>query len=204
MLSDVEVMRAMKCGDVVISPFDRRQLGPNSYDVRLGRWFYREQEPRSGNTYDPRVCDQTAVVWGIPLFSIDKIVLKPGENILAHTEEFVGGCGEIAAEMHARSSIGRNFLTVCRCAGYGDVGYINRWTMEIQNTSRFYYIVLHVGMRIAQMQFTRLSTPPERNYRGKYQESGSLEELRSRWGPEAMLPRLWSDYEVAEAKERME
>lgn len=55
--------------------------------------------------------------------------------------------------MKARSSLGRNFIEVCKCAGWGDVGYINRWTMEITNNSRYYSIPLVVGRRIAQIVF---------------------------------------------------
>lgn len=55
--------------------------------------------------------------------------------------------------MKARSSIGRNFIEVCKCAGWGDVGYINRWTMEITNNSSHYAIPLVVGRRIGQIIF---------------------------------------------------
>jgi hypothetical protein len=55
--------------------------------------------------------------------------------------------------MKARSTWGRNFITVCKCAGWGDVGYVNRWTMEIANSSRNKHIPLVVGRRIAQIVF---------------------------------------------------
>ena len=38
--------------------------------------------------------------------------------------------------MQARSSLGRSYIEVCKCAGMGDVGFCNRWTMEITNNSR--------------------------------------------------------------------
>ena len=84
----------------------------------------------------------------------DRIIwIKPGETILAHTNEFIGGRGSVTTMMKARSSLGRNFIEVCKCAGWGDVGFINRWTMEITNNSRFYSIPLVVGRRIAQIVF---------------------------------------------------
>lgn len=55
--------------------------------------------------------------------------------------------------MKARSSLGRNFIEICKCAGWGDVGYVNRWTMEITNNSRYYTIPLVVGRRVAQIVF---------------------------------------------------
>jgi deoxycytidine triphosphate deaminase len=76
-----------------------------------------------------------------------------GETILAHTNEFIGGRETVTTMMKARSSMGRNFIEVCKCAGWGDIGYVNRWTMEITNNSRFYSIPLVVGRRIAQIVF---------------------------------------------------
>ena len=191
-----EIQAALVSGDIHISPFDPANLGPNSYDVRLGEWFYREQ--RTGqDLYNPFDFEETKRVWGYPLrASYNKIVLLPGENILAHTIEFIGGARMVSSEMHARSSIGRNFLTVCRCAGFGDVGYINRWTMEITNNSQYHAIVLRVGMRVAQIQFTRVADSNLR-YTGKYQSAASIDEMVSSWVPEMMLPRLDRDREVS-------
>lgn len=80
-----------------------------------------------------------------PLHNIepdDEIIwVKPGETILAHTNEFIGttstlvyffdfvqgGKETVTTMMKARSSLGRNFIEVCKCAGWGDVGYVNRW-----------------------------------------------------------------------------
>ena len=59
----------------------------------------------------------------------------PATPILAHTEEVVGGRNGFTTSMRARSSIGRSCLSVCKCAGVGDVGYISQWTMEITNHS---------------------------------------------------------------------
>lgn len=70
--------------------------------------------------------DRQALVFA--LLMIDRIIwITPGETILAHTNEFIGGCKSVTTMMKARSSLGRNFIEVCKCAGWGDVGYINRW-----------------------------------------------------------------------------
>jgi dCTP deaminase len=46
-LSDKEILAARERGDIVIEPFDERQLGTDSYDVRLGEFFYREVQDRN-------------------------------------------------------------------------------------------------------------------------------------------------------------
>lgn len=82
--------------------------------------------------------------------------------------------------MKARSSLGRNFIEVCKCAGWGDIGYVNRWTMEITNNSRFYSIPLVVGRRIAQIVFfDSAGTIGSRSYAdtGKYQKSEDMKEI---------------------------
>lgn len=193
---DHEILHVMNSGEIVISPFNEENLNTNSYDVRLGEWYYREQHPsKYPPIYNPFDFEQTKIAWGKPCQSVGEILLAPGENILAHTDEFIGGVNCIVTEMHARSSIGRNFLTVCRCAGYGDVGYINRWTMEITNNSRHHHILLKVGMRIAQIQFTYVT--PTTNYKGKYQkDSIDLKKIQATWKPEMMLPRLDKDREL--------
>lgn len=218
LLSDAAIEDGCKSGLIVIEPFNRGNLGPNSYDVRLGEWFYREQHPGVRNpVYNP--LNQTSVenTWGHPeravpyarakdtipgLMGSDLggitdedllIILAPGETILAHTDEFIGGrLGPeghgVTSIMHARSSAGRSMLCVCKGAGFGDVGYVNRWTMEITSFSRHHYIVLKVGARIAQMSFHYVEHVAK-PYGGQYQESLDLRNLMESWNPVQMLPR---------------
>ena len=124
--------------------------------------------------------------------------MRPGETILAHTQEFIGGKNHITTLMKARSSTGRNFIEVCKCAGWGDVGYVNRWTMEITNNSKNYIIPLVVGRRIAQIVFFETGPIREKDYAasGKYASSTNLAELKKSWKPEMMLPRLWADRDI--------
>ncbi len=123
------------------------------------------------------------------------IILHPGETILAHTQEFIGGLRNFTTSMQTRSSHGRSFIGVCKCAGWGDVGYVNRWTMEITNFSRYYTTPLIVGRRYAQMVFSETGKILDKNYGevGKYQLGSSIEEIKKTWKPEMMLPKLHLD-----------
>jgi len=125
------------------------------------------------------------------------MVLQPGENILTHTLEFIGGNQRIGTSMQARSSLGRSHVSVCRCAGWGDPGYVNRWTMEVTNNSEHHPIILVVGRRVAQIVFWEVA-PVSESYggSGKYQSGGDIDEIMRNWQPEAMLPRLYLDREV--------
>ena len=219
LLSRDAILRHLKNGTIVIDPFNERCLNTTSYDITLGEWYWRESSPSGRTTihnmYDK---DSTDKVWegpfeaeeasevekrlGTKLKNIklhDKIiVLGPQETILGHTKEFIGGREVVVAKMYARSSLGRNFVEVCKDAGWGDVGYFNRWTMEITNNSRNYTIPLIVDRRIAQMVFYEVA-PIESDYvKGgeKYQVSQNLEELKRNLNPAMMVPRIHLDWEV--------
>ncbi len=220
-LSDKKIIEEMKNGDIVISPFNKDQLATSSYDVTLGEWFFREQPPKYNHSlYNIWSKEHMEHVWGADkveravlakeafkkynfewdgIRPDDKvIILRPGETILAHTNEYIGGKNHITTMMKARSSTGRNFIEVCKCAGWGDVGYINRWTMEITNNSKNYLIPLIVGRRIAQIVFFETGEILANDYAaaGKYQSSSDLKQLQKDWKPEMMLPRLWADRDI--------
>ena len=213
-LSDKRILEEMEKGNVVISPFTRYHLSTSSYDVTLGKFYYREQPPKPHhpffNIFDKRDVDEA---WG-KFFQAEKlkdiskaptfqniepdkrvILIRPGETILAHTREFIGGRNIFTTMMKARSSLGRCHIEVCKCAGWGDVGYINRWTMEITNNATHRTIVLVVGMRVAQIVFFETGPILNKDYskKGKYQTSSDLEKIKKEWTPEMMLPGLWKD-----------
>src|SRR5205085_2036058 len=122
LLSDKRILEELERSNIVIEPFDLRQLGTNSYDCRLGEWYF--ESPKYAEIIDFTDEGQAHAFWGEPVRAVGRIVVKPGTTILAHTQEVIGATNGITTTMHARSSIGRSSLSVCKCAGVGDVGYI--------------------------------------------------------------------------------
>ena len=51
-LSDSAILEEIANGNIVISPFDRSQLGSNSYDVRLGKWLRVYDERKMSEGWD--------------------------------------------------------------------------------------------------------------------------------------------------------
>ncbi len=216
--SNTQIIKALDEGHIVIHPFVAEHLAGSSIDVTLGHWYYRTERPSEGGFYNP--FDETAVDnyfsgaqkaeihadWahkhGRQLFKNippDQpiIVLRPHERILAHTHEFVGIKAPGTSTMQARSTWGRNGIAVCLDAGWGDPGYINRWTMEIYNMNQHESVVLPVGERIAQIVFY-VTGPVDKEYKklsGKYQPnvSANLETIVANWKPEQMLPKAYKD-----------
>jgi len=58
---------------------------------------------RTGNALLENIGPDDRIIW-----------IKPGETILGHTLEFIGGRKSVTTMMKARSSMGRNFIEVCK------------------------------------------------------------------------------------------
>lgn len=211
-------MKAMETGHIVIYPFIKEHLAGSSVDVTLGDWYYRTERASEGGFYNPFEESAVNIYFGEPqqasthknwahkhgrkLFeNIPEdqqiIVLRPGERILAHTHEFIGIKAPGTSTMQARSTWGRNGVAVCLDAGWGDPGYINRWTMEIYNMNQHESVVLPVGERIAQVVFyeTGEVDGEYKKLSGKYQsdDSSDLSKIIADWIPMQMLPRAYKD-----------
>lgn len=223
--SNSEIKTAIKEGHIVCHPLNEKNIAGSSIDVTLGDWYYRTERTGSSGFYNPfdkrdveryfdgpyqaEVHHKWAKSNGRQLFEgIPRnhliIVLRPGERILAHTHEFIGIKAPGTSTLQARSTWGRNGVAVCLDAGWGDPGYINRWTLEVYNMNQHESMVLPVGERIAQMVFYETG-PVEGEYKklsGKYQSgaSSSLDKLIAGWRPEQMLPRAYQDVRLAPTK----
>jgi deoxycytidine triphosphate deaminase len=216
--SNTQILQAVKASHIICHPLVKDNIAGSSVDVTLGNWFYRTERTGSSGFYNPfdpddvrRYFDgpykaEVHHTWakkngrqlfeGIPS-NHPVIVLRPGERILGHTHEFIGIKAPGTSTLQARSTWGRNGVAVCLDAGWGDPGYINRWTLEIYNMNQHESVVLPVGERIAQMVFYETG-PVQSEYggiSGKYQPglSSDLDKLISRWQPEQMLPKAYKD-----------
>jgi len=136
-LSDIDIFDQMRQGNIVISPFDEDSLSNCSYDVKLGNFFFRNETTL--NYFNPWSKRDVDFYWGSAIYAEEcplneeylrsipagermnvskkNIVLDPGETVLAHTEEFIGGRKNITTMMKARSSLGRCGIAICKCAG---------------------------------------------------------------------------------------
>ncbi|MCB0591931.1 MAG: hypothetical protein KDC31_11605 [Saprospiraceae bacterium] len=219
--SNKQINDAIKSNHIVYHPYNAKHIAGSSVDVTLGNWYYRTEKPSQGGFYNPfdkksvdsyfsgpfkaEIHQEWADKHGKKLFTnipADHpiIVLRPQERILAHTHEFVGIRAPGTSTMQARSTWGRNGVAVCLDAGWGDPGYINRWTMEVYNMNQHESVILPVGERIAQIVFYETG-PVDNEYKkisGKYQSSTSddLDSIIAMWTPEQMLPRGYKDSRI--------
>ena len=219
--SNTQILKAIKEGHIVCTPFSPKHVAHASLDVTLGHYYYRTERASDHTIYNPfdetdvkryfqgaleaiehkKWCDENGLklLKGIPAHHL-VIPLKPGERILAHTHEFFGILPPGAFELKSRSSWGRNGIAVCIDAGWVDPGYINRLTLEIYNLNHKETILLPVGERIAQAVFHQTGEVKgsygegrHKGFSGKYQSGTDLAQLIKNWRPEMMLPRAYMD-----------
>lgn len=219
--SNTQIRQGVKSGHIVIHPYIEQNVNGSSYDVTLGHWFYGTQKQSDKGFYNPFDVHDVERYFDGPHHSTPHslwcerngrqlfpgipddhpiIILRPGERILAHTHEFIGIKAPGTTTLQARSTWGRNGVAVCLDAGWGDPGYINRWTMEIYNMNEHESVVLPVGERIAQMVFYHTG-PVEGEYSklsGKYQDNleADLRSIIRDWRPEDMLPKGYKDQRI--------
>lgn len=159
-LSDLAILDAMAHGDIVITPFDRANLGTNSYDVHLGPRLAMYMNV--GGTC--AIATDRGVKWSdsldsreqhVPYFDeIDAgMLLEPGMLYLGSTVEYTETHKHVPF-LDGKSSIGRLGIFVHATAGRGDVGFCNHWTLEI---SVVHPVVVYAGMPIGQLIFFEVS-----------------------------------------------
>ena len=99
LLSDKRIVEELECGNIVIEPFDQRQLGTSSYDCRLGEWYFQGDANVEVMHLDNP--DEIRRYWREPRRAKDgKIAIRPGTTILAHTQEIIGGHNGYLAKMY--------------------------------------------------------------------------------------------------------
>ncbi len=186
------IKEAIARGDITIEPFAESSLQPNSYDVAIDEHFYQmDSDPaNNGSIYvvSPRGVEMARPIWNGP-FTFDHIgermvMIQPGSMVLAATIEVIGAHRNYSTLLKTKSTIARLGIEVCPGAGFGDVGFVNKWTLEIRNnTNRI--IALQKGTKVAQIAFFEVSGQGH-TYEGNYLQREGND--RDSWRPRDMLP----------------
>lgn len=154
-LTDKQILQEIEDGSIVIDPFDRSNLGTNSYDVHLGKHLA---------TYTNRILDARAHNQ-IEHFEIPEngIVLEPATLYLGVTQEYTETHKHVPF-LEGKSSIGRLGIDIHATAGKGDIGYCNTWTLEISVSQP---VRVYAGMPIGQLIYFSVDGAVENLYNSK-------------------------------------
>jgi len=167
-LSDSDLKKALKSGEIKITPKPSRGcIGSGSIDVALSSTFYVRKKSVGWNTVqDLSKTDFTDVYDKV---KVDSLVLKPGEVVLAVTEEKLTLAPDICGWIQGRSRFARMGLTAHVASSFIQPGSSNRQVLEVANLAWF-PVRIHKGMRICQIIFERTQTKASTPYskRGRY------------------------------------
>ena len=160
-LTGKEICKEVSAGGIVISPFDRGLINPNSYNYRLGPYLKISHHIIS----DP----SRAGDWETIRIPEDGFILEPGRVYLGHTYERIGS-SKFVTSLIGRSSVGRLGLYLQISADLGQIGAIHQWTLELVVVQPLW---IYPNMPIGQVSFWRIRGKPDMLYSGKYKDTNN-------------------------------
>lgn len=179
LLSGARIAQEVEAGRLIVEPFQRDQLNPNSYDLTLADCLvsYRAQAWRGRYVLDMRRPHPTVEHRILQ----DGYLLEPQKLYLGRSVEWTSSPYYVPM-LEGRSSIGRLGLSVHTTAGFGDRGFRGHWTLELSVVQP---LVIYPGVRIAQLCFWEVDQGGP-VYEGKYLNERNTPPLPSK---------LWREFE---------
>jgi dCTP deaminase len=149
--------------EIIIDPFNEKQLNPNSYNLRLHNELL---------IYDESILDMKKEnkVKKI-IIPEDGMVLEPGKLYLGRTIEYTE-TDKYVPMLEGRSSIGRLGLFIHVTAGFGDVGFRGFWTLEIFCVQP---IKIYPGVELCQIYYHSVEGDYDQYCSGKYQNNEGVQ-----------------------------
>lgn len=139
-----------------VEPWSDDQVNPASYDLRLGKQL--RVRPKEGE-WSAVPLDIASVSdhpnYLEPMGMHELYVMKPGEFLLASTEETVYLDPTLVGRVEGKSSLARVGLAVHVTGGFIDPGFRGQITLEMANLLHR-PLVLRPGMRIAQIAISNV------------------------------------------------
>lgn len=169
-LSGLEIHNQIQQGNIEISPYNPKQLNPNSCNLRLANELM---------VYDLGDDDDFIGVLDMKKNNAVKhltippegILLQPNTLYLARTEEYTK-TDKFVPMLEGRSSVGRLGLFVHVTAGFGDVGFAGYWTLEMYC---IHPIRIYAGTEICQIYYHAIEGEYEKYTGGKYDNNTGIQ-----------------------------
>lgn len=205
-LSDSAILSAIKKGEIVITPFNPKNLGSNSYDVTLSGtlavyqnvctgWHAKTKDgiaaPSQPNIHyrflDAKQYNEL-YYFDIP---DEGITLYPNILYLAVTNEYTES-PIYFPKFDGLSSGGRLGISTHQTAGFGDVGFCGHWTLEmtVVHPTRIYK-----GMSVGQINFWTVEGEVLNPYNKKPSAKYNNEQV---FKPKPMGSGMWKKFKEGE------
>jgi dCTP deaminase len=160
-LSDRDIKKEIKSGNIILKPFRKDALQPASVDLLLDRHFIVYQK-NENFVIDPKNLSKD-LTREVQITKDKPFILHPGEFALGLIFEETGVSDKLVGRLEGKSSLGRLGLIIHTTAGYLDPGNSLKMTLELFNAGAL-PIKLYYKMPIGQMAFEYLSSPCEKPY----------------------------------------
>lgn len=162
-LSGKEIHKNVLAGNIIIEPFDKSKINPNSYNLTLGNELlvYEHKE------LDMKIPNPTKRV-EIPE---EGLLLEPNKLYLGMTNEFTK-TEKFVPMLEGRSSTGRLGLFIHVTAGFGDIGFAGYWTLEIFCVQP---IRIYPNTQICQIYYHDIHGEYDLYSSGKYQNNTGIQ-----------------------------
>jgi dCTP deaminase len=149
--------------EIMIEPFNEKQLNPNSYNLKLHNELL---------VYDEEILDMKKPnkVKNL-VIPPEGLVLEPGVLYLGRTMEYTA-TDKYVPMLEGRSSIGRLGLFIHVTAGFGDVGFKGFWTLEI---FCIHPIRVYAEVEICQVYYHAVEGKYDKYISGKYQNNTGVQ-----------------------------
>lgn len=158
------IKKAIERKEIVLSPFNPKNLGPNSYDITLANKLFTYKDIYLDSEQNNELIEYKLDKHG-------KWLLKPGILYLGSTVEHTESHAHVPM-VEGRSSIGRLGIRIHATAGFGDCGYIGHWTLEIDVVQP---VTIKPGIRIGQIFWHTVEGEIIERYHGKYNNATGVE-----------------------------
>lgn len=158
-----EEIRRQLGSNIVIDPFDARQLNPNSYNLTLHNEIMTYEEVVLDMCQPSRIRRITVPEEGL--------VLSPNQLYLGRTVERTE-THNLVPMIEGRSSVGRLGLFVHVTAGFGDVGFCGYWTLEMFAVQP---VRIYPGVRICQIFYHTVVGEVTEYASDKYQDNRDIQ-----------------------------
>ena len=149
--------------EIVIEPYDKNRINPNSYNLSLSNellvYDYDLLDMKKENKASKIIIPE------------DGLILEPNKLYLGRTNEFTK-TDKFVPMLEGRSSTGRLGLFIHVTAGFGDIGFAGYWTLEIFCVQP---IKIYPNVEICQIYFHDIHGDYDLYTSGKYQNNTGIQ-----------------------------
>lgn len=149
--------------EIIIEPFDKTRINPNSYNLSLNEELM---------VYENDVLDMKKENKAKKLIIPEEgLLLEPNKLYLGRTNEYTK-TDRFVPMLEGRSSTGRLGLFIHVTAGFGDVGFAGYWTLEMFCVQP---IRIYKDVEICQIYYHDIKGEYDLYSSGKYQNNTGIQ-----------------------------